>query len=65
MVLDTAPLYPSDRAYVLKLHRDAMPGSGRIFGRLENVASGEHFVFASAEELLAILIRFDSKQLTR
>lgn len=48
---------------MLKLHRDARPG--RIFGRLENVASGEHFVFASAEELLAILIRFDSQQLTR
>jgi hypothetical protein len=65
MGLDTAPLYPSDRAYVLKLHRDATPGKGRIFGRLEKVASGEHFVFASAEELLAILIRLDSKQLTR
>jgi hypothetical protein len=65
MVLDTAPLYPSDRAYVLKLHRDATPGSGRIFGRLENVASGEHFVFASADELLAILSRCASSQPTR
>jgi hypothetical protein len=61
MVLDTAPLYPSDRAYVLKLHRDARPESGRVFGRLENVASGEHYLFANAEELLACLVRAESK----
>lgn len=62
MVLDTAPLYPTDRAYVLKLHRDATPGTGRVFGRLENVASGEHFLFANAEELLACLIRAETQR---
>ena len=62
MVLDTAPLYPTDRAYVLKLHRDATPGSGRVFGTLENVASGEHFLFANADELLACLIRAETKR---
>jgi hypothetical protein len=64
MVLDTAPLYPSDRAYVLKLHRDATPGSGRIFGRLENLASGEHFLFANAEELLECLIHAEARRRT-
>jgi hypothetical protein len=43
--------------YVLKLHRDARPGLGRVMGRLENVTTGEQFVFASAEELLAGLSR--------
>lgn len=44
-------------AYVLKLHRDAQPGSGRVMGRLENVTTGEQFVFANADELLACLAR--------
>jgi len=47
---------------VVKLHRDAQPASGRVFGRLECVASGEHFLFATAEELLACLIRAESQQ---
>ena len=48
---------PSTLAYVLKLHRDARPGIGRVMGRLENVSTGEQFVFANAEELLACLSR--------
>lgn len=55
MILETHPSYPNALAYVLKLHRDARPGIGRVMGRLENVATGEQFVFASAEELLACL----------
>ena len=57
MILATHPSYPSARAYVLKLHRDARPGIGRVIGRLENVTTGEQFVFGSAEELLACLAR--------
>jgi hypothetical protein len=57
MILATHPSYPASRAYVLKLHRDARPGAGRFIGRIENVASGEAFAFASAEELLACLVR--------
>ena len=57
MILATNPSYPSARAYVLKLHRDARPGIGRVIGRLENVTTGEQFVFGSAEELLACLAR--------
>jgi len=57
MVLQTLPSYPAARSYVLKLHRDAGPDSGRLMGRLESVLSGEHFDFTSGEELLACLAR--------
>ena len=57
MILSTHPSYPNARAYVLKLHRDARPCDGRIIGRLENVTTGEQFVFGNAEELLACLAR--------
>ena len=57
MILSTHPSYPNARAYVLKLHRDARPGSGKFIGRLENVTTGEHFVFASGDELLEVLAR--------
>ncbi len=57
MILATCPNYPNARAYVLKLHRDARPASGKLVGRLENVTTGEQFAFANAEELLACLAR--------
>ena len=57
MILATHPSYPNSRAYVLKLHRDARPASGKLLGRLENVTTGEQFAFGSAEELLACLAR--------
>jgi hypothetical protein len=57
VILDTHPSYPSVRAYVLKLHRDARPAAGKVIGRLENVTTGEQFVFGNAEELLAALAR--------
>lgn len=57
MILAVRPSYPNSRAYVLKLHRDARPRHGRLIGRLENVTTGEQFVFGNAEELLACLAR--------
>jgi hypothetical protein len=57
VILSTHPSYPNACAYVLKLHRDARPGLGRVMGRIENVTTGEQFMFASAEELLACLAR--------
>ena len=57
MILEVHPSYPSASSYVLKLHRDAAPARGRIFGRLENIATGEQFAFSNAEELLACLVR--------
>jgi len=47
--LATHPSYPNARAYLVKLHRDARPGAGRFFGRIENVTTGESFAFATAE----------------
>lgn len=61
MVLDTSPSYPTDRTYVLKLHRDAVPADGQVFGRLENVRSGEQFQFATLAELLACLVQDRSR----
>lgn len=55
MTLNSQVNYPSIRTYVLKLHRDAIPADGRIFGRLESLSSGKQFDFSSAEELLARL----------
>jgi hypothetical protein len=57
VILSTHPSYPNARAYVLKLHRDACPRQGKLLGRLENVSTGEQFVFGNAEELLAVLGR--------
>ena len=57
MILSTHPAYPNARSYVLKLHRDAKPKQGKVFGRLENVTTGEQFVFSNADELLACLSR--------
>ena len=56
MILSPNASYPHERSYVLKLHSDASPRHGRIVGRLEHVASGRQFQFASGEELLACLI---------
>lgn len=64
MILATHPSYPNALAYVLKLHRDARPGTGRVMGRLENVTTGEQFVFGNAEELLACLARDVVRQST-
>jgi hypothetical protein len=57
VILSAHPTYPSSLAYVLKLHRDAQPGLGKVVGRLENVTTGEQFLFANANELLACLAR--------
>jgi hypothetical protein len=57
VILSAQPSYPNALAYVLKLHRDARPAAGRVMGRLENVSTGEQFVFGNAEELLACLAR--------
>ena len=56
MTLNPHPAYPSARCYVLKLHRDAAPQSGRLRGRLEHVASGESIDFDSNAALLDALI---------
>jgi hypothetical protein len=55
MTLNRHASYPSTRSYVLKLHRDASPQRGLVVGRLENMTSGRHFDFHSADELLAYL----------
>jgi len=57
MVLSTHPSYPSNRSYVLKLHRNAAPLHGKLIGRLENIVTGEQFDFDSGVELLALLAR--------
>jgi hypothetical protein len=63
MILATHPSYPTTRAYVLKLHRDARPGVGKVIGRLENVTTGEQFLFGNVDELLACLARDAAKNL--
>ena len=57
MSLNPRSNYPSIRSYVLKLHRDCRPGGGALRGRLEHIASGRHFEFADATELVLGLVR--------
>jgi len=56
MTLDPLASLPSSRSYVLKLHRDARPHEGLLFGRLESMASGRCFAFANSAELLRCLV---------
>jgi hypothetical protein len=57
MTLNSTSNFPNRRCYVLKLHRDAAPASGRLLGRLEHIATGEHVDFADGDELLAWVAR--------
>ena len=59
MTLDEHASHPSSRSYVLKLHRDARPQEGLVFGRLESMASGHCYAFANSAELLRCLV-FDA-----
>jgi hypothetical protein len=62
MILSVHASYPYAHTYVLKLHHDAAPQHGRLFGRLEHPASGVQCDFASAEELLACIASTQSTQ---
>jgi hypothetical protein len=62
MTLDPLASHPSGRSYVLKLHRDARPQQGLLFGRLESMAGGHSFAFANADELLRCLALDASQQ---
>jgi hypothetical protein len=55
MTLASLPTYPSDRSYLLRLHRDARAETGELSGRLEHVGSGTSLPFDSAESLLQAL----------
>ena len=58
MTLDAHTAHPSDRAYVVKLHRDALARpDAELAGRVEHLVSGDHADFASADELVAWLER--------
>jgi len=57
MTLHSLSNYPSARTYVLKLHRDAAPAQWHLVGRLEHIASGDHFDFSNGEDLLAWLVQ--------
>ena len=53
MALDDTPSHPVARSYVVRLHRDAAPAQGGMFGRVENISTGRRYFFGNAEELLA------------
>ena len=53
MPLTSDTKYPSRRAYVVKLRGDAAPRA--LAGRVENLVTGRHQEFDSAEALLEIL----------
>jgi hypothetical protein len=51
------PSLPSDRAFVVQLHRDADVGQGDFRGRVEHLVSMQATHFESVEELLAFIMR--------
>lgn len=55
MSLTSETSHPGACSYVLKLHRDARPQDGLLFGKLENLRSGRSFAFGSSDELLRAL----------
>jgi hypothetical protein len=57
MTLNTHPRFPATGGYVLKVHRDARPEAGHLLGRIEHIASGDHFDFDSSDALLAWLLQ--------
>ncbi len=61
MTLNTRPTFPSTGCYVLKLRLDVLPQSGRLCGRLEHIASGDTFDFASGAALEAVLLQHAAK----
>lgn len=50
MALKSESTYPSRRSYVVKLRSDSKPGA--LWGRIENLVTGQHREFASGRELL-------------
>ncbi len=56
MTLNAVPEYPAHRCYLVKLHRSAHPQGGRLIGRLEHIASGDHVEFDSAQALVDWLV---------
>lgn len=57
MALNPHPIFPAAGACVLKLHRDAQPETGQLFGRVYHVATSDNADFASAQALLDWLTR--------
>lgn len=53
MPLTSHVTHPARRHYVLKLDRDAAPSRGTLSGRIENLATGRHFDFATLDELVS------------
>lgn len=42
-------------AFVIRLHAESDPATGRLVGRVEEVDSGKEMTFQSIEELLSFL----------
>lgn len=57
MTLRTVPAAPEERRYLLSLRRDALAQPDRFSGRIEHVASGEHFDFSSTSSLIFWLLQ--------
>jgi len=57
MSFDPQTIFPSERSFVLRLHRDAAVADGHICGQLEHIPSGHRYRFESAAELVACLVQ--------
>ena len=52
-----APALPTWKAFVIQLSHDTTPDSGIFAGRIEHLTSGRRQRFASAKELLSMMMR--------
>lgn len=51
------PALPSWKAFVIQFSNDTTPESGVFAGRIEHLSSGRRQRFASADELLPVVMR--------
>jgi hypothetical protein len=55
------PSLPTNRAFVVQIHRDARVEDGEFKGRVEHIVSYEATHFESLEELAAFIVRVVTK----
>jgi hypothetical protein len=49
------PTFPTQRAFVVQVHTDAMVEQGHVWGRVEHIVSGRATYFQTVEELVQFI----------
>jgi hypothetical protein len=51
------PTFPTQRAFVVQVHADAVVGQGHVWGRVEHIVSGRAAYFHTMEELVQFIVQ--------